>query len=757
MVSVLPRIGFTRKSLLFGVILITTICNSLIFFADAEIRENYAHWIIGISAAVATSLAIFILYSQKHHDGLIEKADLALAIALSLSLGAAILWATYEIILEVVPPVPSLADVLSIAAYASLAYYVFSTYLRFYKLFHFSNKPLIAAVIASGIFLFYVISYTMSLADLSSSRGVAMFSVIVAFPVLDAIIIVPSFLIVANYRKEPQWFTPWVCKSAGIFLVAISDSWFALFVVTSLTNELWPSAMIFAAHNVIIAAGLLWYVKYLATPNDARSHTIVNQNTDSPDNIDSNIPQPGIKLQRSRKSENTKFTYLTFVAIAALSISSVILIVGTVLSSSSIRSLTEFPFFATSDTTDGLQQTSSSGNTVKLGALLPLTGVSSSSGKTTEAALKMALKDVNANFSKSNSTLRYELVVQDTESDPALSLEKLKLLAKEGIRIVIGPATSAELKAVKDYASNNDIIFISHSSTAPSLAIEGDNVFRFVPDDSHQAEAISKIMWDDGIRVVIPVWRNDVYGDELMHAVRERFQEMGGEFDKEAESLGYAPRTGQLAASLHRINFVMWDNALKLLDSNVQHALSRYDSENVGVYLVSLDEVTPIFIQAYSHPVLSKVKWYGSDGSALNEALVRNHDSALFAVNTSFSSPIYRLNNEKNEKLNHIMEEIRKEVHTDPSPYSVVAYDILWVAAIAENETRYSRDNSSQTQTIHHLKEVLLHSANLYHGVTGNTALNRMGDRNEGDYDFWQVMANIRNDETPVAWQKVYR
>jgi hypothetical protein len=41
--------------------------------------------------------------------------------------------------------------------------------------------------------------------------------------------------------------------------------------------------------------------------------------------------------------------------------------------------------------------------------------------------------------------------------------------------------------------------------------------------------------------------------------------------------------------------------------------------------MVSLDEVTPIFIQAYSHPVLSKVKWYGSDGSALNDALVRNY------------------------------------------------------------------------------------------------------------------------------------
>ena len=53
-----------------------------------------------------------------------------------------------------------------------------------------------------------------------------------------------------------------------------------------------------------------------------------------------------------------------------------------------------------------------------------------------------------------------------------------------------------------------------------------------VADDSHQAKAISKMMWDQGIRLVIPFWRNDVYGSELMQAVHTNFQAMGGEFDR---------------------------------------------------------------------------------------------------------------------------------------------------------------------------------------------------------------------------------
>ena len=67
----------------------------------------------------------------------------------------------------------------------------------------------------------------------------------------------------------------------------------------------------------------------------------------------------------------------------------------------------------------------------------------------------------------------------------------------------------------------------------------------------------------------------------------------------------------------------------------------------------------PLYLfKHYYHPILSKVKWYGSDGTALNEKLIRNHESALFAVNTSFSNPIYLFQNIKNKKLGDLLEEI---------------------------------------------------------------------------------------------------
>ena len=46
------------------------------------------------------------------------------------------------------------------------------------------------------------------------------------------------------------------------------------------------------------------------------------------------------------------------------------------------------------------------------------------------------------------------------------------------------------------------------------------------------------------------------------------------------------------------------------------------ESDKVGVYLVSYDEVVPILIQAQNHPMLDRVKWYGSDSSGRMKPLL---------------------------------------------------------------------------------------------------------------------------------------
>jgi len=140
---------------------------------------------------------------------------------------------------------------------------------------------------------------------------------------------------------------------------------------------------------------------------------------------------------------------------------------------------------------------------VVFGALLALTGSASSMGESSEAALELAVEGVNEYLLSIGSKTRISVIVEDTKTDPAVALEKLQSLAGKGIKVVIGPQSSAEVETVKAYADENGILLVSPSSVAPSLAIPGDNVFRFCPDATHQAEAVARLMWEDGVKVIM--------------------------------------------------------------------------------------------------------------------------------------------------------------------------------------------------------------------------------------------------------------
>jgi branched-chain amino acid transport system substrate-binding protein len=386
-------------------------------------------------------------------------------------------------------------------------------------------------------------------------------------------------------------------------------------------------------------------------------------------------------------------------------------------------------------------------NTILIGALLPLTGTLSSFGESAEASLRLAVEDVNNQLAKSGSSSRVGLVIEDTKTDPNVAREKVMDLASKGIRIVIGPSTSAAVAAVKDYADENGILIVSSSSTAPSLSIPNDNVFRFVPDDNYQAEVLAKKMWDEGTRVVIPIWRTDVFGNNLQSSLKEEFEKLGG---KVVDGVGYKPPVGNFAASLHRINFIVWEQELKSLTQRVNDAVKQYGADKVGVYIVAFDEIVPIMIQANRHQDLQSVSWYGSDGTAQNEGLIKNIEAAEFAVKTSFLNPIYSVN--ASDSFKKLEERIVEEIHEVPRSYAQVAYDEFWVAALTLNNY-----DGAQQDDIGSLRQAFINTTNFYVGVTGRTELNDAGDRINGLYDFWaiQPLSKDVNNKGSFEWTHV--
>ncbi len=238
----------------------------------------------------------------------------------------------------------------------------------------------------------------------------------------------------------------------------------------------------------------------------------------------------------------------------------------------------------------------------------------------------MAAEDLNNYYASIGSDYRVRLVVEDTETDPAVALEKLKALDAQGIRMVIGPGFSAELEAVRAYADEHGILIVSTMSTAPSLAIEGDNVFRFVPPDNYQADAMAYYLKEDGIAAVVPIFRGDVWGDELLNLTVTAFEARNGTV---LDGTRYIP--GQEG----------YNNTVADLDVQVGRAIAAHGRKKVGVYAITFSEIVLIMTAAAGTENLTEVRWYGSDGNVLLGTLASPGDAARFAVQANFTGPAF--------------------------------------------------------------------------------------------------------------------
>src|SRR5207245_3544187 len=164
----------------------------------------------------------------------------------------------------------------------------------------------------------------------------------------------------------------------------------------------------------------------------------------------------------------------------------------------------------------------------KVGVLVSLTGSWSSLGQNTVAALQIAEEQLEAEAISQHGGYRFQFFVRDTQLDPSRALDAITDLDRRGVKIIIGPQSSAEVAMIKPYADAHNILVISQGSTASSLAIPGDNIFRFCPNDMREAEAIVALMWHDGVRTVVPLWRDDAGNNGLHDSVKANFEKLGG-------------------------------------------------------------------------------------------------------------------------------------------------------------------------------------------------------------------------------------
>ena len=707
-------------SLYFFLCVIFTIAvgNLVIIFADPDSKIIYSNWILIINSLVAAGLASYAFL--KNMDNIDEnKENILLTIGLVFWFIANIIWAYYEVVLDIVSPVPSLADFFLLSAYVFLIYRLMI--IRKKLSYIIDKKIMYLMLVLTGLFLAYILNLTLDLAQTSNFRGVMLFIVTIAYPTLNSILTVLAITILLGIKNEKHHLVPWVCELIGFLAIVVGDSWFAIIVLTTFVEQLWISTLLLSAHYLLIAGGLIWYLRYsIKWKSKDLAFKIV------------------VRMKKRRPNNKIIFTSITVISLVLFS--SVYL--GNGFENGGNTSwlikkniITEKSLLTPTGGAEGQQNFHKE---FVVGAIIPFTGSYSSIGKPVKVALEKAEHDVNKYFEKMNSSSRFNLVMANSKSSPEDSLEAIKQLHSIGAKIIVGPATSTAVLGAKEYADTNDIILISYSSTSPLLSIPGDNLFRLVPDDINQGKVIAKRMVDDGIKVVVPMWRGDIYGNELYKSTKYQFEKLGGKIE---EGINYKPHTGKFATSLHRINFIMWNEDLERLNSVVYEAIKKYGNKSVGVFLISYDEVTPILIQSSMYHSLGNIRWYGSDSIAQNHHITKNIDSALFAIKTNFSNPLYSIDT-ISPKIHELIEILERELHDGGSiTYPAIAYDSFWISSLSlyTNSTNsYLVDHKNNSKNS--FKDIVANTTESFdNGISGKIQLNDAGDRIGEDYDFWHI------------------
>jgi branched-chain amino acid transport system substrate-binding protein len=364
---------------------------------------------------------------------------------------------------------------------------------------------------------------------------------------------------------------------------------------------------------------------------------------------------------------------------------------------------------------------------VTIGGIFSLTGNWASLGVTSKAALELAVEDANRYAQGKDVTFRAD--VRDTKLDPATALAAVQSLQAAGVQLIIGPQSSAELAAIRSYVDGNPLVVVSQSSTAGSLAIAGDRIFRFTAADSLEGVASAALMWADGIRTMIPIWRGDAGNQGLHTATRAGFAARGGTV---SAGVGYPATTTSFAATV------------ATLGTQVRAALATRPAGEVGVYLAGFDEVADVFAAAAADPVLASVRWYGADGIAQSSALTSRPAAVAFAQRVGFPSALFGLDFTARQNWEPVAARIQQRAGMAPDAFALAVYDAARVAALA-----YLASPSHVTADS--LAVRFKDAAATYHGTTGWTVLNAAGDRQYADFDFWA----IRPSGSTFAWTRV--
>jgi branched-chain amino acid transport system substrate-binding protein len=151
-------------------------------------------------------------------------------------------------------------------------------------------------------------------------------------------------------------------------------------------------------------------------------------------------------------------------------------------------------------------------DTVKIGAILAVTGGASFLGAPEAKTLEMLAEQINADGGINGRQV--ELIIKDSAANPekAISFAK-QLIEEDKVVAIIGPSTSGETMQIKDLCESYQTPLVSCAAAEVIVNPVASYVFKTPQKDSYVAELIFQTMNDMGITRIGVVAANTGFGN----------------------------------------------------------------------------------------------------------------------------------------------------------------------------------------------------------------------------------------------------
>ncbi|HHW4948585.1 TPA: ABC transporter substrate-binding protein [Streptococcus suis] len=339
----------------------------------------------------------------------------------------------------------------------------------------------------------------------------------------------------------------------------------------------------------------------------------------------------------------------------------------------------------TVSSTNSSAQGAAIGDTFKIGYNLELSGAVSSYGQNEEKGANLAVKEINAAGGIGGKQI--EVITKDNKSETAEAATVATSLASEGANIVIGPATSGAAAASIPALTSAGVPMITPSGTQTNLVVNDkgevqDYFFRATFTDGYQGQVMAKYATENlsAKKVVLYYDNSSDYGKGVAEAFKKAY---AGEIVSE---ITFASGDKDFQAALTKLKDAEFDAIVM-----------------PGYY----NETGTIVKQArglgLNQPIL------GSDG----------FDSPQFTelATASAASNVYYLSafvTSASEKAQAFYDAYKKEYNEEPSMFSALAYDSVYMAAKAAEG---AADSKALKDNLAALKD--------FEGVTGTMSVDK--------------------------------